>query len=191
MQSIKRTQLLRWLPIGIIACSALAYAAPRGVRIVPGAQTPNVPDSIPAPFVGNAVSSGREALMLRRMWGLEDIHVRSTASGALIRFSYRVADPVRAKVINDKKSHPYLIVRKSGDKLEVPVTEKVGQLRQTAAPEGGREYWMVFTNVARKVVPGDHVDIVIGSFHARELVVESAGSVARNPPTAFQNRSQP
>ncbi len=190
MRSVKLVQLCRWLPLSIIACSALAYAVPRGAANQLSVQTPVAPDSTPVPLVGNAVSSGREALMLRRMWGLEDIHVRSTASGALIRFSYRVADPVRAKVINDKKSHPYLIVRNTGDRLEVPVTEKVGQLRQTAAPEGGREYWMVFTNVARKVAPGDHVDIVIGSFHARELVVESAGPVPRRPPTAFQNRPQ-
>jgi|SRR5579864_4578145 len=127
----------------------------------------------------NSVLSGREALTLRRLWGIEDIHVRSTASGTLIRFSYRVVDAGKAKILNEKKVNPYMIVKKTGSRLAVPETEKVGKLRQTPPPENGREYWMAFTNVGRRVKPGDHVDIVIGTFRAKELVVESSSPRSR------------
>jgi len=94
----------------------------------------------------------------------------------VIRFSYLVVDADRAKVLNDKKEEPYLLVQKNGAKLEVPATEKVGKLRQTAMPENGREYWMVFQNPGHMVSPGDRVDIVIGAFHAHGLVVEPSQS---------------
>jgi hypothetical protein len=124
--------------------------------------------------VANSVTSERQALSLRRLWGIDEVHVRSTASGSVVRFSYRVVDAEKAKIVNDKRVEPYLLVKKSGARLEVPATEKIGKLRQTPPPEDGREYWMVFANTGRTLVPGDHVEIVIGTFRADELVVESA-----------------
>ena len=118
------------------------------------------------------VRSERAAMMYRRLWGIDDITLKATASGSVIRFSYRIVDAQKAAVINDKKATPYLLVEKSGARLEVPTTEKVGQLRQTAQPEDGREYWMVFQNSAHSVQPGDLVDIVIGRFRANALAVE-------------------
>ena len=109
------------------------------------------------------VRSERAAMMYRRLWGIDDITLKATASGSVIRFSYRIVDAQKAAVINDKKATPYLLV---------PTTEKVGQLRQTAQPEDGREYWMVFQNSAHSVQPGDLVDIVIGRFRANALAVE-------------------
>src|ERR1700761_9232239 len=35
-------------------------------------------------------------------WGVQDLAVRSTASGNLIRFSYKVVDPARARQLFDK-----------------------------------------------------------------------------------------
>ena len=52
--------------------------------------------------------------------------------------------------------------------------EKVGQLRQTATPENGREYWMVFSNRSHIVKPGNRVTVVIGTFRAQGLVVEAS-----------------
>jgi len=112
--------------------------------------------------------------MLRRLWGIDDIHVRSTASGSLIRFSYRVVDADKAKILNDKKAPPYLIDEKNGLALPIPQLENVGQLRQVATPQNGREYWMAFSNKGRYVKPGDHVTLVIGRFRAQELVVEGS-----------------
>ena len=57
--------------------------------------------------------------------------------------------------------------------LVVPSMEKVGQLRQAPHEiEAGKSYWMAFSNSGRIVKPGDRVDIVIGNFHARGLLVE-------------------
>lgn len=125
------------------------------------------------PSVGRTVSSERAAMMYRKLWGIDDITLRATASGAVIRFSYRVVDRDKAKALNDKKNDPYLLVQRNGARLEVPATEKVGKLRQTATPENGREYWMVFVNSSHAVQPGDRVDIVIGTFRANGLTVET------------------
>ncbi len=75
-------------------------------------------------------------------------------------------------MINDKTKPPYLIEEKTGLALQIPAMEKVGQLRQTAKPENGREYWMAFSNKSKFIKPGSRVDIVIGSFRINDLVVE-------------------
>jgi hypothetical protein len=111
-------------------------------------------------------------MMYRRLWGVDELRVSQTASGELIRFSWRVVDPVKAQALNDKKETPYLIQTSTGVKMELANAERVGKLRQIATPENGREYWMVFFNTNRAVKPGSQVDVVIGRFHARGLTVE-------------------
>ena len=126
------------------------------------------------PSASQTVSSERAAMVYSRFWGVDDLRLRATASGSMIRFSYRVVDATKAKVLNDKKFKPMLTDQTSGAKLEVPVMEKVGQLRQTATPENGRQYWMVFGNRSHIVKPGNHVTVVIGTFRAQGLVVEAS-----------------
>jgi hypothetical protein len=106
------------------------------------------------------------------VWGLDSLSVKSVEAGALIRFSYRVLDPAKAKPVNDEKNTPSLISPKAGVKLVVPSMEKVGKLRQVSAPEAGKMYWMTFSNKGGFVKPGDRVDIAIGNFRANGLVVE-------------------
>jgi hypothetical protein len=170
-----KSLLLLWLFGAIFVSSTLIPSAQcREKQGAPATDPPLVsPSAAATPLTANAVTSGRQALMLRRLWGIEDVHVRYTASGSMVRFSYRIVDADKARVLNDKSTDPYMIVNKTGARLEVPTTEKVGKLRQTAIPENGREYWMVFTNAGRVLKPGDHVDIVIGTFRAKELIVES------------------
>lgn len=105
-------------------------------------------------------------------WGVDKLKVSQTASGNLIRFSYRVTDPALAKVLGDKKATPYLLGQKSRALLQIPVMDKVGQLRQTGTPKAGQEYWMVFSNKRNLIKPGDRVNVMIGSFHADGLMVE-------------------
>jgi hypothetical protein len=105
------------------------------------------------------------------IWGVEILGVKLVSSGLMLRFSYRVLDVNKAKVLNDKKATPLLIDQKSGAKLEVPTLEKVGQLRQSPPPENGHEYWMVFSNKGEVVKPGSRVDVVIGNFRAKGLIV--------------------
>jgi hypothetical protein len=104
-------------------------------------------------------------------WGIDSVDVKAVESGQMIRFSYLVLDPALAAQLNDKKEKPFLVDEKAGVKLEVPIMEKVGQLRQTATPERGRSYWMVFSNKERLVKPGDRVRVMIGKFHADGLFV--------------------
>jgi hypothetical protein len=137
---------------------------------------PSTPAVTPLASISRTVGSNRAAMMYRRLWGIDNITLKATASGSVVRFSYLVVDANKAKVLNDKKEDPYLLVQKNGAKLEVPATEKVGKLRQTATPENGREYWMVFQNASHTVQPGDRVDIVIGLFRADGLVVEPSMS---------------
>jgi hypothetical protein len=105
-------------------------------------------------------------------WGVDKLKVSSTSSGNLIRFSYRVTEPELAKVLGDRKATPYLFGQRSRALLQIPVMDKVGQLRQTGTPQAGQEYWMVFSNKGNLVRTGDRVNVMIGAFRADGLMVE-------------------
>jgi hypothetical protein len=106
------------------------------------------------------------------LWGVDSLAVKSVESGEIIRFSYRVLDSEKARVLNDKKNEPSLIDPVAGVKLVVPSLEKVGKLRQSSTPEPGKVYWMAFSNKGGYVRPGHRVDVVIGQFRAEGLVVQ-------------------
>jgi hypothetical protein len=116
--------------------------------------------------------AGRAGGYYRLVWGVDSLGVKWAESGEVIRFTYRVLDAEKAKVLNDKKNEPSLIDPQAGVKLVVPAMENVGQLRQSAPPENGKAYWMVFSNKGRLVKRGHHVAVVIGAFHADGLVVD-------------------
>jgi hypothetical protein len=116
--------------------------------------------------------AGRAARYYALFWGIDSPSVKAVEAGELIRFTYHVLDPERAKTINDKKNDAYLIFPDAKIRLSVPSLEKVGQLRQSSAPEAGKTYWMAFSNPGRRVKRGDRVNVVIGLFHAEGLVVE-------------------
>jgi hypothetical protein len=105
-------------------------------------------------------------------WGVDALSVRSTESGSMIRFSYRVVDPTKAALLTDKKSNPLLLDPKAGVELVVPTMDKIGQLRQSSALEPGKLYWMVFSNKEKQVRPGHRVSVVIGEFRADGLLVQ-------------------
>jgi len=106
------------------------------------------------------------------LWGVDSLVVRWAESGEVIRFSYRVLDPQKARTLNDKNAQPYLIDPRARVRLVVPQMENIGQLRQSETPQGGKSYWMAFSNKGRPVKRGDHVLVVIGAFHADGLVVD-------------------
>jgi hypothetical protein len=116
--------------------------------------------------------AGRAGTYYKLIWGVESPSVRTAESGEIIRFTYRVIDPNKAKELNDKKFEPSLMDPQAGVKLVVPSLEQVGQLRQSAPPEAGKIYWMAFSNSGRRVKRGDRVNVVIGPFHADGLVVD-------------------
>ena len=116
--------------------------------------------------------AGRAGVYYRTVWGVDSLGVKWSESGEVVRFSYRVLDADKARALNDKRFEPSLIDPHAGVKLVVPAMENVGQLRQSAAPEGGKSYWMVFSNKGRLVKRGDYVAVVIGPFKAEGLVVD-------------------
>lgn len=130
----------------------------------------------PVPAVGKTYFPDRvpmqEQLFYRGLWGIDSLRVKYTESGEIIRFTYRVVDPTKAAQLNDKKAEPFLYDPQAGVKLVVPELEKVGKLRQSSTPKEGMSYWMAFSNVGRRVRPGHRVDLEIGHFHARNLLVE-------------------
>ena len=116
--------------------------------------------------------SKRAGMYYGAVWGVDSLGVKSVESGQIIRFTYRVLDADKAKMLNDKKVEPSLIDPQAGVKLVVPSLEKVGQLRQAGTPVEGKSYWMAFSNKGRLVKRGDRVNVVIGPFRAEGLVVE-------------------
>jgi hypothetical protein len=116
--------------------------------------------------------AGRAGTYYRMVWGVDGLVVKWAESGEVIRFSYHVLDADKAKILGDKKFEPSLVDPQAGVKLVVPSLENVGALRQSAPPVNDQSYWMVFSNKGRLVKRGDHVNVVIGAFHADGLVVD-------------------
>lgn len=136
------------------------------------------PDPSPSPSPTRKASPYRSAGVAnsaqsyyRLRWGVDSFAAKVVESGLMIRFSYRVVDPEKAKVLNDKKAAPFLLDERAHAKLVVPTMEKIGQLRQSSTPEAGKLYWMVFANKEKYVKPGDRVSIVIGEFRVDGLVL--------------------
>ena len=156
----------------LVACLLfLACATHAGAADTP--PSPAKPPSHPrqSPYTPDRFA-GRAGLNYRLIWGVDSLSVRLVESGELVRFTYRVLDPDKAQVLNDKQAEAKMDDPKAGVSLVVPTMEKVGQLRQTSAPEAGRSYWMTFSNKGRRVNRGDRVDVVIGPFRANNLVVD-------------------
>jgi hypothetical protein len=160
-----------------LLCGALsaqsAAPASTGTQTSSAASAPK-PAAAAAPYHNQPDRiAKREAAYYEAVWGIEAPSVKAVESGIILRFSYRVLDPEKAKLLSDKKLNPLLVSPEKGVQLVVPSMEKVGQLRQVPREiEPGKSYWMAFSNSGRLLRPGDRVDIVIGSFHARGLQVE-------------------
>ncbi|HYL13134.1 MAG TPA: hypothetical protein VEV41_08865 [Terriglobales bacterium] len=137
----------------------------------PSPQDKEKPAAAPSRYRPNRFAA-RAGTYYKLVWGVDSLSVKWTESGEVIRFSYRVVDADKAKVLNDKKNEPFLIDPRAGVKLVVPSLEKVGQLRQSSTPEAGKSYWMAFSNKGRPVKRGDRVSVVIGQFRADGLVVD-------------------
>jgi hypothetical protein len=168
------------LASSLVASPAMAQqAAPAQATLAPETQSPKGGQT-PTQAMSTAKATryhpdrfaGRAGSYYKLTWGVDSLSVRWAESGEVIRFGYRVLDADKAKVLNSKKSEPSLIDLQAGVKLVVPALENVGQLRQTAPPENGKSYWMVFSNKGRPVKRGDRVNVVIGQFQANGLVVD-------------------
>jgi hypothetical protein len=181
----------RLLPVALFALTTVVSAPAQSAAsqsAAPKDQSPtpskSAPSAKPATSTQAAASAGkptryratglpRRARSFYQMrWGVDSFTVKSVESGEMIRFSYRILDADKAKALNDKHNEPALLDEQAQVKLAIPTLEKVGQLRQSTAPEAGKIYWMVFSNKERYVKPGHRVSVVIGDFRIDGLLVE-------------------
>jgi len=164
---------LETLPTLVLASSVFVLSAAGQTGPQRNASDTSTTKGTPSPihFTPNQLPR-RAQMYYEGVWGVDDLRVKQAESGELIRFTWRVLDPTKAKPLNDKKIEPTLIDARAGVQLIVPMMEKVGQLRQTSVPEAGKSYWMAFSNTGRPVKRGDRVTVVIGQFRAEGLVVE-------------------
>lgn len=114
----------------------------------------------------------RQSLYYKRNWGVEIIGVRPVSSGYMLAFKYRVLDPEKAKLLNDRQSHAYIRDEATGTMLAVPAMENVGELRTGSAPVADRTYFMVFGNPGKLVKSGSRVSVVAGAMHIDGLIVD-------------------
>jgi hypothetical protein len=175
---VTMSRTLRRGPISLVlallagSLFSTAQTQPAQDSAKPAAPTANRPSRV-VPYRYRTTQLPRKAQQYYSLvWGVDSLSVKSVESGEIIRFSYRVLEPSKANVLNDKKKDPSLIDPRAGVKLVVPSLEKVGLLRQSSTPEAGKVYWMAFSNKGRLVKPGHHVNVVIGNFRAEGLIVQ-------------------
>jgi hypothetical protein len=121
---------------------------------------------------GAAEWRSRHSLYYQRNWGVDIIGVKPVSSGYMLSFRYRILDPVKARILNDRKAKAYLIDEASGTALAVPAMENIGELRAGTTPQADRVYFMIFGNPGRLVQSGAKVTIVAGAFRIEGLVVD-------------------
>ena len=155
----------------LLVCGAAEVDAAQPAGPSPAADKTKSKTKAPSPYLPDRFA-GRAGLYYQMIWGIDSISVKLVESGQLVRFSYRILDPDKARVLNTKQAEATLQDPKAGVSLVVPTMEKVGQLRQTSEPQAGRSYWMTFSNKGRLVKRGDRVDVAIGPFKANNLVVD-------------------
>jgi hypothetical protein len=156
--SMRTTALLALLTAGLAVATAAGAARP----VAPAAAS----GSSAAPVWRT------RSLYYKRNWGVEIIGVKPVSSGYMLAFKYRVLDPVKAKLLNDRKTRAYLRDEATGTVLSVPAMENVGELRTGAEPEADRIYFMIFGNPGKLVKSGSRVSIVAGALHVDGLIVE-------------------
>jgi hypothetical protein len=160
----RRVPLLPALLCAIGALSALPVANVRSAAA----------DQAPVPATGSArrhvAHNQKEELYFERRYGIGQLSVHAVSAGASLEFRCRVLDPEKANALTDKRAAPVMIDRKTGKKLSVPAAD--GKPHQSAAPEAGQEYSVVFGNRDKIVKPGNMVDVVVGTVRMSGLIVE-------------------
>ena len=152
----------------VAASAAVAKAPATAAKAKADAAAKSTADAAAAAYAWHV----RHSEYFKRNWGIDIIGVHLTESNWMLDFKYRVTDAELAKPLLAVGIKPYLVDRPSGAKLAVPAMENVGELRQTAAPVVGRDYFILFGNASQIVKRGNLVDIEIGTFRAEGLPVE-------------------
>jgi len=98
--------------------------------------------------------------------------VRITAAGHYVDLRYRVLDAERANEMLGPGVRPVLIDQATGATMGVPMTAKLGPLRQTQAVQRPDHlYFVMFVNSAG-VKPGSRVTAKLGDIQIGDLTVQ-------------------
>lgn len=98
--------------------------------------------------------------------------VRVTAAGHYLDLRYRVLDAPRANELLGAGVKPVLVDQATGVAMGVPMTAKLGPLRQTnAVQKPDHLYFVMFVNTAR-LGPGSRVTARLGDIEFTDLVVD-------------------
>lgn len=109
---------------------------------------------------------------VEKKWGVRPISMQLTAANYMLDFRFKIVDAEKASAIINRNVNPYLIVEKTGVKLSVPQSYKIGSLRQTRQFEkANRNYFMIFVNPGRLVKSGEKVTLVAGDFKLEHVTV--------------------
>ena len=109
---------------------------------------------------------------LERTFGVRIEGIRRSAGGYMLDFRFRVLDEQKAKPLFDRNLRPVLHHAKSGAKLLVPSSPKIGPMRSRTGGASAPRAFIIFANPGQMVAGGDEVSVVIGSFRAERLVVQ-------------------
>jgi hypothetical protein len=125
-----------------------------------------------SPAYAGAKSPGAKSL--EKKWGIQPVSVRLAASGYMVYFRYRVVNTDLAKPLFRDGMKPLVVDRTSGQKLAMPSDTKLGGLRSSprTAPANGKEYYVLFSNPAKVVKQGSHIDVELGDCKVTDLAVK-------------------
>ncbi len=111
------------------------------------------------------VSNGKE-------FGVKVLAARLTAKGYMLDFRFHISDIEKAKEIMQRKVKAKLTVEKNKAQLAVPVSYKLGSLRQSGNNLiSNKNYFMFFANPGGHVKAGDLVTFELGGFKAEHITV--------------------
>lgn len=106
-------------------------------------------------------------------YGIRVLSIRLSAANYMLDFRYHVSDVEKAQAILTRKIKPHVIIEDSGRKLVVPVSAKLGPLRQSPKYiKPNKNYFAFFANPAGAVKSGDKVTVVMGEAKIEHLVVQ-------------------
>ena len=121
-------------------------------------------DQAPAPASGDGME-------IERKWGIREVTVRRTASGAIIDVRYRITDGKKAEAFLNPRNVLRLIHQDTG--REMPIAQgKLGKMRQVPAdPGANRVYFSLFSNQGGLVKSKDRVTLLMGEVKIEDLQV--------------------
>lgn len=109
---------------------------------------------------------------LESRWGIEIASLRPSAGGFMLDFRFRIQDPDKARPLLSKTVEPYAIDLKSGARLGVPRSAKIGSLRSRGDGVAGQVNYIIFDNTQQLVKSGDRVAVVVEDFRSGDLTVQ-------------------